>query len=620
MVTEEEVNSVTQALKYLEKGWTVTPVQPPNGKGCSCWNGVDCESPGKHPHFDLGGLKSATLDPVKVRTLFGSTNASIAILSYVFWALDCDGEAGLRALARLTEENGELPKTPNASTGGGGSHHLFKADPRVSKNRTKIQGDPIDVICNGKPLVAAPTLHVSGNRYQWIVSPEDCELAAAPEWLIAHVTGSANKPTSPSEFTLGDFDLQTAPGAGEGERNDQLCRLVGSYLARHGESPDLLQLATDWGRRCNPPMKEEAVTKTVGNLVAKHLANSPQGAEGKPTSKTGDREFEVRSFRDILAKPVAWLWPGRFALGKITLLTGEAGVGKSMLTCDLAARISTGTLFPDGAASMLGDTFFIGSEDGAEDTVRPRLDAAGANVDRIHLISGPKPKGQEFALPIDLSMHMLQLHNLLSKYPEAKLLVIDPIMDYLGDRTNSDKATDVRHVLSPLRTLAELHNVCVVIMNHLNKSGRSSKTRSLGSGAFTAVARIELRVCEDPENPNRRLLLPVKNNLAAAPGLAYQIESADNGAGFAVWQEGTVDVSVGEVEAEGAGEDRSALTEAVEWLRSFLSDGPVKAVEALRQSKKDGVTEITLKRAKNSYGSRQSKSIVCGGGSFQGSR
>jgi hypothetical protein len=106
----------------------------------------------------------------------------------------------------------------------------------------------------------------------------------------------------------------------------------------------------------------------------------------------------------------------------------------------------------------------------------------------------------------------------------SQVLIVDPILDFLGPATNSDKATDVRRVLSPLRELAEKHNVAIVAMNHLNKSGKGPKTRSLGSGAFVQVARVELRVCEDPSDDDRRLLLVVKNNLAKAPGLSYRIE------------------------------------------------------------------------------------------------
>jgi hypothetical protein len=173
-------------------------------------------------------------------------------------------------------------------------------------------------------------------------------------------------------------------------------------------------------------------------------------------------------------------------------------------------------------------------------------------------------------------------------------------MDYLGAETNSDKATDVRRVLSPLRSLAEKYQVAIVAMNHLNKggNGQGPKSRSLGSGAFVQVARIELRVVEDPEDPDRRLLLPVKNNLSAAPGLAYRIQSGSNGAGFAVWEEGTVDISIGEVEDVESRDSKSAIEEVEEWLQGYLSGGPVKASEAIRDANKNGFSEKTLKRAK----------------------
>lgn len=586
---------VEAAIGYAAMGWKCYPIQPPNGSGCSCSKGSGCNDPGKHPYFELGGLKSATGEADQLKTIFGSSDANIGLICDRFWVLDVDGAEGVADLAKLIEQYGQLPHTPKAITGGGGRHYLFLADRRV-RSRTKIGGCAIDTKAGASSaIVVAPSVHACGREYHWLVDPADCEPAKAPEWLIEFVTGKADR--SDTGFVVEeDLDLAAHPGVAQGDRNGMLCRLVGSHLGRLGDTPDLLQLATDWGRRCDPPMKDGEVAKTVANLVAKHLTNNPQEPDEAEVADAAD--LDVISFSRIDAKPIAWLWEGRFALGKITLLTGDGGVGKSMLTVDMAARISRGGSFGDGAACPLGDTLFIGAEDGAEDTMKPRLEAAGANTDRVHLVRGPKPRGEEYASPIDLSRHIGKLDRMLAQYPEAKLIVIDPIMDYLGPATNSDRATDVRRVLSPLRTLAETHSVSIVALNHLNKSGKGSKNRSLGSGAFVHVARIELRVVEDPEDSDRRLLLPVKNNLAAAPGLAYRIETAANGAGFAVWEEGTVDRSIHEVESDSDGEDRSALEEAVEWLAMFLSDGAVKAAEAKKQARSEGITERTLKRAK----------------------
>lgn len=334
---------VDLALAYAAKGWKVYPIQHPNMDGsCSCHKGRSCPDPGKHPFHALGGLKSASTDPQQLRTLFGSSDASLGILCDGFWVLDCDGEEGIADVEALIQSNGDFPRTPTAETGGGGRHYYFQADKRIAKNRTKIQGKSIDIRTKGGAVVAPPSRHASGLAYRW-TTPPDVPLAVAPEWLIEFVSEARDAIDGSGSFVFEDLDLATAPGAGEGSRNDQLCRLVGSHLARKGDTPDLLTLATEWGRRCDPPMDSRTIERTVANLVAKHLANSDKSSfeqEQLADEEDSTLDLHVRSFRSIEAKPVEWLWEGRLALGKITLLTGDGGVGKSMLTCDLAARIS----------------------------------------------------------------------------------------------------------------------------------------------------------------------------------------------------------------------------------------------------------------------------------------
>lgn len=316
-------------------------------------------------------------------------------------------------------------------------------------------------------------------------------------------------------------------------------------------------------------------------------------------------DLKVTQFSSIQPRPIQWLWHGRLALGKLTLLTGDGGVGKGMLLVDLVSRITTGRLFPDGTPSMLGTCLLVGGEDGAEDTVRPRLDAAGADVDRVLLVEGPLPSGSLMADPLDLSLHLENLDRLLGKHPDALLLVLDPIMDYLGAVTDSHKAADVRRILSPLRSLAERHNVCIILVNHLNKAaGSNSKSRSLGSGAFVQVCRIELRVTQDPKEPLRRLLLGVKNNLAWPAGLAYSIESAPNGAGRCQWEDSPVLVTIEEIEQQqhGGGQDRAQREEARDWLEVELSDGPVAATELKKRAAANGHSWRTVRRAQDELG------------------
>src|SRR5690606_8643325 len=150
----------------------------------------------------------------------------------------------------------------------------------------------------------------------------------APDWLIEFVTnGSAKLPTGLPTFTVEDLDLRTAPGVGEGSRHSMLCRLVGSHLAAQGLTSDLLQLAEAWAVRCTPPMPADEAARVVASLANKHIGNAPSST-GTADTSAQEHDLQLIPFSEIDSKPVSWLWKGRLAIGKLTLLTGEGGVGK----------------------------------------------------------------------------------------------------------------------------------------------------------------------------------------------------------------------------------------------------------------------------------------------------
>ena len=162
---------VDLALAYASMGWKVYPIQSIKDGACTCRKGGACPDPGKHPFHSLGGLKTASTDPEQLRTVFGSSDASIGLRCEGFWVLDVDGEKGIQDLDDLVATYGKLPRTPTVQTGGGGLHYFFKADKRISKNLTKVRGTSIDIRTKGGAVVAPPSLHSSGNRYRWIESP-----------------------------------------------------------------------------------------------------------------------------------------------------------------------------------------------------------------------------------------------------------------------------------------------------------------------------------------------------------------------------------------------------------------------------------------------------------------
>ena len=310
---------------------------------------------------------------------------------------------------------------------------------------------------------------------------------------------------------------------------------------------------------------------------------------------------------DVQPEPVRWLWPGRIALGKLTLIAGDPGLGKSLVTLDMAARVSRGTPWPDAqdTPNTAGGVVLLSAEDGLADTIRPRLDAAGADVSRIVALQAVTHRDDntnaKLPVPFCLATDLPALELAIDRVGDCRLVVIDPITAYLG-HTDSHKNADIRAVLAPLADLASRNRVAVVAVTHLRKADGPAMYRAMGSLAFTAAARAVLAVTKDRDDARRRLVLPVKSNLAAeVAGLAYTIEAAgDAGSPVVLWDAEPVTVSADDALGIDHGErrDSSALDEAVDWLHALLADGPVKAKEAKQRAEDDGIKPRTLDRAK----------------------
>jgi archaellum biogenesis ATPase FlaH len=284
------------------------------------------------------------------------------------------------------------------------------------------------------------------------------------------------------------------------------------------------------------------------------------------------------------------------------VIAGDAGLGKSLLTIDIAARVSTGAAFPDGAACAQGSVIFLSAEDDASDTIRLRLDAAGADASRIHLLEAVRnvtADGKSVETSFNLARDVPALEDAL-RQTDARLVVIDPVSAYAGD-TDTNNNSAVRGLLSPLAALAGKYRVAVVAVTHLRKSAGPAIHRIVESLAFSAAARAAWGVAPDPDNKARRLFAPIKQNLSPdAGGLAYQIIGSQGIARIA-WEPGAVAVDVNAVmsgfESREADSERR---EASEWLRDFLADGPRGAADVRSQSRLVGLTWITVRRAADS--------------------
>ena len=301
---------------------------------------------------------------------------------------------------------------------------------------------------------------------------------------------------------------------------------------------------------------------------------------------------------DVEREKVRWLWPGRLALGKLTIVDGDPGVGKSTLYLDLAARITRGGTWPDGTPiHEPGNVVIVTVEDAIADTIRPRLEEAGADVSRvlvIQLIPEADGPGRVPSLPEDTELIMKTAAAF-----GARLVVIDPLFAHLGAETNSYRDQDVRRALAPLSEAAERADVAVLVIRHLNKSGGGRALyRGGGSIGIIGAARIGLLVGEDPDSEGVCVLASTKNNLAARPdSLAFRVVSSENDSDVAVihW-EGTSALTADELCRAPAGP--SKIDDAECWLEKYLVFGPKPSADIFERGEEKGYSKNTLYRAK----------------------
>jgi hypothetical protein len=310
----------------------------------------------------------------------------------------------------------------------------------------------------------------------------------------------------------------------------------------------------------------------------------------------------IENLADVQAEEIKWLWENRIVRGNLSLLIGIPGLGKSMATLDLVSRITTGRGMPgDDLPFPAGNVILLSAEDASANTIKPRLEAHGADcsrVDRLRAIRDAQGE-HEFSIKRDLA----PLEALIRE-KSAVLVTIDPLNAYLGEQVKDWSDSGMRAVLSPLAALAERTGCAILGIMHLTKdTDRPAILRVPGSIANAAAARCIQAVLQDPENDGRRFLANVKNNLGPkAATLAFKIDDGP----VIVWEKDPVDsVDVNAVLATKPA-DSYAVRQAAEFLGRIFEDKapgewlPAKPIE--HQAEEEGISEPTLRRARKRLG------------------
>jgi RecA-family ATPase len=358
---------------------------------------------------------------------------------------------------------------------------------------------------------------------------------------------------------------------------------------------------------------EEAAEQAALAVSERHI-ESVQRRYGLPPAVTppraprrAERLIESVPASEIEAKPVRWLWDGRLPCAMLSLLAGEEGLGKSQVSIAIAAQLTRGEL--EGAYGNGADVLFAITEDTREHVAKPRLEAAGADTERVHFVDVIEDD-QTTGLELPADSYALMEHAAELGSP---LVVIDPLSAFLDRHTDSHKDKDVRAALAPLAAAAEEFEVAALGIMHINKgSSTVARNRLMGSVGFRAAARSVLVLGLDPLDARgaeggARVLALDKHNLGPPKqSVRIQIESAEvcgaegttiptSSALFGEYCDHNATDVLG---AAASHADAPKRREAEDFLRDQLGGGPLPTAEIHVAGEAAGISKATLRRAK----------------------
>lgn len=546
MTSSRALSMLDAAQGYARRGWPVFPVYGVVDGRCGCGKSA-CKHPGKHP-MTQHGVKDATLDEYTIRQWWEKTpDANIGIATGLvsgLYVIDIDPRnGGDDAFLELCRAIGTLPETYEVLTGGGGRHLYFKYPNKPPAIRAKLARG-VDVRADGGYVVAAPSLHGSGRRYEVEISTEHLEPADLPAAWTTRITEERQSPSAAANVPIGEYV--------EGERNTTLTSLAGR-LRRVGldEAEILPALLSANERRCHPPLVRREI-----ETIARSVCRYPAGQMDRPLPVLEGFDLAVFLQQEHVY-PESLIGKGLLIPGGLALLAGRPGIGKTWLSLDLAVAAMTG-------GCWLGDeqlpvrqcrVAFIAMElpDYALHQRLTRI-LAVRGLDGIPLAQGwvlPEPPASAVSLSTPQGQDNLRRfvgqHNL-------ELLILDPFSRFHASDENAAK--EVGEVLGAIDSIRHETGCAIVLVHHVRKSGDPGKDQ----GGLDSV-RGSSRLISDPQT----VLLFRKRK----PGFCLTSEKVNLGPElvprwFSILEEG------GFRPAEPPADRQAAKVDSLDWLREAL--------------------------------------------------
>jgi len=361
------------------------------------------------------------------------------------------------------------------------------------------------------------------------------------------------------------------------------------------DTADLIEMAQANG---TTPKLDVLAALAIEKEKARPATSEPQ-AEGP--------SVQLLCGADVRPKPINWLWRDFLARGKLHIIAGAPGAGKTTIAMALAATVTAGGRWPDRTRAEPGNVLIWSGEDDPEDTLLPRLIASGANRNRVYFVGNVLADGK--ARPFDPARDMLALEREAARIGDVRLLVVDPIVNAVAG--DSHKNAETRRGLQPVVDLAERLGAAALGVSHFSKgtAGRDPVERVTGSVAFGALPRVIFAAAKRPESDGGgRIFVRTKsNNGPDGGGFGYDLEQIELPAhpgitaSRVLWGaplDGTASDLLATAEAVEAGGERSATDDAEAFLRHHLAGGEQPARDVKRRAEAEGLTDKALRRAR----------------------